>query len=63
VYSQLVATTDKKEADLRYVNPSAQWIQYNDVLIEPVSFWGSDDTKLSAADQRTLTTYFNKVLN
>ncbi len=38
VCAQLTPTTDKKEADLRYVNPSAQWTQYNKVLIEPVTF-------------------------
>ena len=62
ICAKLVATTDKKEADLRYVNPNAQWKQYNKVLIEPVGFWAGDDTKISAADQRTLTTYFSKVL-
>jgi hypothetical protein len=61
--SQLTATTDKKEADLRYVNPNAQWTQYNKILIEPVSFWGGDDTKVSAKDQQILTTYFGRVLN
>jgi Protein of unknown function (DUF3313) len=61
--SQLVPTKDKKEADLRYVNPSAQWTQYNKVMIEPVSFWGGDDTKVSAKDQQILTTYFSRVLN
>jgi Protein of unknown function (DUF3313) len=62
VCSQLTPTTDKKEADLRYINPNAQWTQYNKVLIEPVTFWGGDDTKLSAADQRTLTNYFYQTL-
>ena len=62
VCSQLTATTDKKEADLRYINPNAQWTQYNKVLIEPVTFWGGDTTKLSAADQRTLTNYFYQAL-
>jgi Protein of unknown function (DUF3313) len=63
VCAKLTATTDKSEADLRYVNPNAQWSQYSKVLIEPVSYWGGDDTKLSAADQRTMTTYFSKVLH
>jgi len=62
VCSQLTATTDKKEADLRYINPNAQWTQYNKVLIEPVTFWGGDSTQLSAADQRTLTNYFYQAL-
>ena len=62
VCAKLQPTTDKKEADLRYVNPNAQWKQYNKVLIEPVGFWAGDGSKVSAADQRTLTTYFSKVL-
>ena len=62
VCAKLTPTSDKKEADLRYINPSAQWTQYNKVLIHPVSFWGGDDTKVSAADQQTLTNYFYEVL-
>jgi hypothetical protein len=52
----------KNEADLRYVNPNAQWSQYNKILLEPVSFWSGDDSKFSAADQRTLTTFFYHAL-
>jgi hypothetical protein len=59
---KLVPTTDKQEADLRYVNPNAQWTRYAKVLIEPVTFWGGHDT-ISEADQRTLTNYFYQVLN
>jgi len=62
VCAQLAPTNDKKEADLRYINPNAQWTQYNKVLIEPVSFWAGDTTKLSAADQKTLTNYFYQQL-
>ena len=62
VCAKLQPTTDKKEADLRYVNPNAQWKQYNKVLIEPVSYWAGDNSKISAADQRTLTTFFYKAL-
>jgi hypothetical protein len=63
VCAELTPTTDKKEADLRYINPNAQWTQYNKVLIEPVTFWGGDDTKVSPKDQQILTTYFGRVLN
>jgi hypothetical protein len=49
-------------AGLRYINPNAQWTQYNRVLIAPVTFWGGDDTKLSPADQHTLTNYFYQVI-
>jgi Protein of unknown function (DUF3313) len=63
VCAKLVPTSDKKEADLRYIDPNAQWTQYHKVLIEPVSFWGGDDTKVSAKDQQILTTYFGRVLH
>ena len=60
VCAQLTAATDSKEVDLRYINPIAQRTQYNKVLIEPVTFWGGDDTKVSAsgsagADERTFS--------
>jgi len=63
VCGMLTPTNDKKEADLRYVNPSARWTQYSKVLIEPVTFWGGDQTKLSAAEQRQLTNYMYQALN
>ncbi len=63
VCAKLTPAADKSEFDLRYVNPSAQWSQYSKVLIEPVSYWGGDNSQLSAADQRTLVNYFSKVLN
>jgi len=62
ICSQLTASTNTKEADLRYINPNAQWTQYNKVLIEPVTFWGGDSPQLSAADQRTLTNFFYQAL-
>src|SRR5215510_14281236 len=62
VCGMLTPTTDKKEADLRYVNPSANWTQYSKVLIEPVTFWGGDQTKLSPSEQRQLTNFFYQAL-
>jgi hypothetical protein len=49
-------------AALRYVNSSASWTQYKSVMIQPVTFWGEDDEKLSAKDQLTLTNYFYQSL-
>jgi Protein of unknown function (DUF3313) len=63
VCAKLTPATDKSEFDLRYVNPNAQWSQYSKVLIDPVSYWGGDNSQLSAADQRTLVNYFSKALN
>lgn len=50
------------QLDLRYVNPNAQWTQYKKVMIEPVTFWGSEDTTISAADQRELTNFMYQAL-
>ncbi len=54
---------DDKTAGLRYVNPSAQWTQYNKLIIDPVTFWGGDSTKVSASDQQSLVNYFSQQLN
>jgi hypothetical protein len=45
-------------AALVWVNPNAQWKTYDKILLEPVQFWAADDSKVSAADQQTLTSYF-----
>lgn len=45
-------------AALVWVNPNAQWKSYDKILLEPVQFWATDDSKVSAEDQQTLTTYF-----
>ncbi|MDP3335108.1 MAG: DUF3313 domain-containing protein [Methylococcaceae bacterium] len=52
----------KDQIGLRYVNPTAQWTSYKQVIIAPVTFWGGDSTKVSAADQQTLVNYFNQQL-
>jgi hypothetical protein len=52
----------KEQAGLRYINPAAQWSQYKKVLIDPVTFWGADSTKVSATDQQTLVNYFSQQL-
>ncbi len=45
-------------AALAYVNPNAQWSQYTKIQLMPVEFWAAADSKVSAADQATLTEYF-----
>ena len=51
------------QAALRYANPNANWTQYPKIVIDPVTFWGSNTTKVSAADQQALTDYFYQVLH
>ncbi|MCX5738010.1 MAG: DUF3313 domain-containing protein [Proteobacteria bacterium] len=47
---------------LRYVNPKAAWPTYDQVLIDPVTFWGGDKSKISPADQESLTNFFFEAL-
>ncbi|MFM8330664.1 MAG: DUF3313 domain-containing protein [Candidatus Methylumidiphilus sp.] len=59
--AKLVAGS-KEQAGMRYINPAAQWTQYKKVLIAPVTFWGAETTKVSAADQQALVNYFSQKL-
>ena len=58
----LLTTGGKEQAGLRYVNPAAKWSQYNKIMIDPVTFWGGDSTKMSASDQQMLVNYFSQQL-
>lgn len=53
---------EKDQTALRYINPNAQWTQYKKIVIEPVTFWGGETTKISAADQQALTNFFYQAL-
>jgi len=53
----------KGQASLRYFNPAAQWQQYKSVLIEPVTFWGDETSKVVPSDQQALATYFKGALD
>jgi hypothetical protein len=52
----------KGQFDLRYVNSNANWRQYTKIIVDPVTFWGGDTTKVSTAEQQALTDYFFQVL-
>jgi hypothetical protein len=45
-------------AALAWINPNAQWASYTKIQLMPVEFWAAADSKVSAADQATLTEYF-----
>jgi hypothetical protein len=53
----------KDQLGLRYINPAAQWTTYSKIMIEPVTFWAGDATKVKPADQQMLVNYFNEQLN
>jgi hypothetical protein len=46
------------QAAMVYVNSSAQWSQYNKILLQPVEFWDDPSTSVSASDQQMLGEYF-----
>jgi hypothetical protein len=48
----------ENQAAMVYVNPNAQWNQYNKILLQPVEFWDDANTKVSASDQQMLSEYF-----
>jgi len=45
-------------AALVWLDPNAQWASYTKIQLLPVEFWAAADSKVSAADQATLTEYF-----
>ena len=60
--TNLLAPGDKDQASLRYISPAAQWTRYNKILLEPVSFWADDKTKIPAKDQQMLCNFLHQQL-
>lgn len=60
--AQLVPGSDEQLA-LRWINPSAKWTQYRKIMIEPVSYWGSEKDGISPEDQQTVVNYFSHKLS
>jgi hypothetical protein len=52
----------KDQAALRYVNPTANWRQYNKVMVMPVTFWGGEKESVSESDRQALANYFYSTL-
>src|SRR2546429_8721293 len=48
---------------LRYVNPAAKWTRYSKIMIQPVTFWGGEQSKVSTEDQQRLVNFFYTALN
>jgi len=59
--SQLTPGT-ADQAGLRYVAPDVPWSQYTKVMVSPVTVWGGEQAKLSAADQQALANYLYNAL-
>jgi hypothetical protein len=54
----LMKPGNEGQAALVYLNPAAQWKNYDKIMLEPVEFWDSADSKVSPPDQHMLTAYF-----
>jgi hypothetical protein len=50
------------QALYRYIDPSANWSQYNAIIVDPVTFWDSSDSSVPTDDQQLLCTYFQNQL-
>src|SRR2546423_5651227 len=48
---------------LRYVNPAAKWTRYSKIMIQPVTFWGDENSKVSAEDQQRLVNFLYTALD
>ncbi len=48
---------------LRYVNPAAKWSQYTKIMIQPVTFWGDANSKVSPEDQQRLVNFLYTALD
>jgi len=59
----LLTVGGKNQVGLRYLNPTAQWTQYNKVMIDPVTFWSGSSTRVSPSDQQTLVNYLSQQLH
>ncbi len=55
--SALLQPAKEGHGALVYVNPTAKWSSYDKVMIEPVEFWDTEDSKVSPRDQHMLTAY------
>jgi hypothetical protein len=62
-YSQL-AEREGAAAKLSYLNPKAEWGNYDAIWIESVSMWANDNTsKVKPEDQQMLIDYFYNALH
>ncbi|MGH9024098.1 MAG: DUF3313 domain-containing protein [Acidimicrobiia bacterium] len=59
---QMLKPGQEGEASERWVNPNAQFTQYNKVMINVVGFFGADTSKVPPKDQQSLTDLFHKSL-
>jgi uncharacterized protein DUF3313 len=53
----------KGSAMLYYVNPHARWLEYDKVILDPITFWrGQSGTEIDADQQQSLCDYMQAIL-
>jgi hypothetical protein len=57
-YLPLLHPGQHGQAAMIYVNPAANWKQYDKILLQPVQFRDDPDTQIPTSDQLVLTGYF-----
>jgi Protein of unknown function (DUF3313) len=58
----LLSVGGKNQINLLYANPSAQWTNYTQVYLAPITYWGGNVSTVSAQDQQKLVDYADKHL-
>jgi len=61
-YCDKLTPGNDQQKGLRYVRPGVDWSQYDKVIIAPVTYWGSEEAKISQADRQALVNYFQQTL-
>jgi hypothetical protein len=56
-YSRL-NPSESGQTQYSYIRPDVKWPQYNKMIIEPVTFWEADHSKVPAAEREILLKYF-----
>jgi Protein of unknown function (DUF3313) len=50
------------QAAMVYINPNAQWSNYNKILLQPMQYWDTAGSGVSDAEEQLLITYFHNQL-
>ena len=48
---------------LRYVDPAVTWTRYKKVMLQPVTFWGAEGSKVSTEDQQRMVNFLYTALD
>jgi hypothetical protein len=62
VCSQLKTDAPGQQIAWLYTNPSVNWTKYKKLMIQPVTFWDDEKSKVSVEDQHRLTNFLYATL-